>query len=155
MNLRINVLRRPHTEAFVVGLEDLRWRVLDVLKLPVAAPLAERAGLAALDEQEAVEAVVAAALAPLHLVLLAEGAIAVHLVSVLVKTPEKIKPSFSKRSKLKFLNETYLGENFPSEGSFRFSNPDRRRLSRFLIKQKVFLTAQRFFSVLLSSGLPR
>ena len=115
MNLRINVLRRPHTEAFVVGLEDLRWRVLDVLKLPVAAPLAERAGLAALDEQEAVEAVVAAPLAPLHLVLLAEGAIAVHLVSVLVETPEKIKMSFSKRLKLKLLDENVLRQKFSSK----------------------------------------
>ena len=90
MDLRINVLGRPHAEALVVSLEDLCRSVLDVLEPSIAAPLAEGAAFAALDEEETIEAVVAAAFAASHLVLFAERAVAVHLVRVFVEAPEKI-----------------------------------------------------------------
>ncbi len=71
-------------ESFVICFEDFGGRVLHRLKFLVAAPLAERAVLSALDEEEPIEAVVAAAFPAFGDVLLAHGAVAVHASRLLV-----------------------------------------------------------------------
>ena len=78
-------------DAFPVGLEDLGGCVLDVLESLVAAQLAQGAALVALDQEEPVEAVLAAPFDAASDLLLAQAAVALHtqVLVELVETPAK------------------------------------------------------------------
>lgn len=74
----MNVTCCSDTKSFVIRFEYFGRSIFDHLKSFVATTLPQRTTFPALDEEQAVEAVVAAAFPPLGNVLLAHCAIAVH-----------------------------------------------------------------------------
>ncbi len=77
-NLRLNVACCSDTKSFVIRFEYFGRSIFDHLKSFVATTLPQRTTLPALDEEQAVQAVVATTFPPLGNVLLAHCAIAIH-----------------------------------------------------------------------------
>ena len=105
-NLRLYVTRCSDTESFVIRFEYFSRGVFDHLEPLVTTTLPERTALATLDEEQAVEAVVATAFPALGDVLLAHRAVAVHPARLFIVTPVE---------KTIIRTTTYKGQKIPDQ----------------------------------------